>query len=418
MRHLLPCAVVVCFACSDAPIINQPPIANPGPERTARPGVEIELSGSASSDPDGSITKYVWDFGDGASGEGVTVRHAWADEGVFAVSLTVTDDQGATNVAPTRVTVSAGGVNMAPTASIDGPSRGMPSERLTFRGGASADPDGTITEHRWDFGDGTTATGSVAAHAFAAAGSFEVSLVVVDDDGAQGRASINVVIMALPANQPPVARAGNDQTVMTGVAVMLDGTGSTDPDGQVASYQWDFGDGAEATTPRVSHTYNRAGMFTARLTVSDDKGATGMDDVTITVMAPPTFDGSWILNPSTASFTCMNPARTYTIAFPAVEMEVRGSTTTDVVARVTNPDMRTLIGAIDRDATPPELSLTFMGSETDATCGTAMVRHIFNAKLPTARTLGEGVYTVIHVWSGDPRCNCAARFEMITGAKR
>ena len=70
------------------------------------------------------------------------------------------------------------------------------------------------------------------------------------------------------------------------LAVGFDGSASTDPDGQVSVYAWDFGDGAKAFGPTARHTYAKAGTYTANLTVTDDSGATGGTSKTITVTAP------------------------------------------------------------------------------------------------------------------------------------
>jgi PKD repeat protein len=67
------------------------------------------------------------------------------------------------------------------------------------------------------------------------------------------------------------------------LAVNFDGSASTDPDGTLASYVWDFGDGTSAAGITASHTYNTPGTYTARLTVTDDRGATAT--ATLTVLA-------------------------------------------------------------------------------------------------------------------------------------
>ncbi|RJX24059.1 MAG: PKD domain-containing protein [Desulfobulbus sp.] len=86
-----------------------------------------------------------------------------------------------------------------------------------------------------------------------------------------------------PVNQAPVANAGIDRTVRRKELVKFDGSGSQDPDGTIAGYQWNFGDGASATGKVVSHKYSRRGVFTVTLTVTDDKGATGTDTAKVTV---------------------------------------------------------------------------------------------------------------------------------------
>jgi PKD repeat protein len=84
---------------------NQPPVANAGPEQTAILGESVQFDGSGSSDPDGTIASYVWSFGDGAFGQGVTTSHTYATAGFYPVKLTVTDDDGATATGTTLVTI-------------------------------------------------------------------------------------------------------------------------------------------------------------------------------------------------------------------------------------------------------------------------------------------------------------------------
>ena len=102
------------------------------------------------------------------------------------------------------------------------------------------------------------------------------------------------VTAAQPGNQPPVANAGADQTVADddgsgGETVSLDGTGSTDADGTITSYEWREGGSPIATGPAPSVTLG-VGTHVVSLTVTDDDGAAGTDDVVITVRAnePPT----------------------------------------------------------------------------------------------------------------------------------
>lgn len=86
-----------------------------------------------------------------------------------------------------------------------------------------------------------------------------------------------------PLNQPPMAHAGPDQRVIVGELAQLDGSGSSDPDGTIASYIWDFGDGASADGVTASHVYISAGTFTVTLTVTDSNGSTATDTAIVTV---------------------------------------------------------------------------------------------------------------------------------------
>jgi PKD repeat protein len=100
----------------------------------------------------------------------------------------------------------------------------------------------------------------------------------------------SITLFVIPAgngNQPPVAAIS--ATPISGLApltVSFNGSSSSDPDGTIASYAWDFGDSTGASGVTASHTYNTAGSYTARLRVTDDYGATASKTVVITVTAP------------------------------------------------------------------------------------------------------------------------------------
>ncbi len=86
-----------------------------------------------------------------------------------------------------------------------------------------------------------------------------------------------------PVNEPPVANAGRDKSTKTNRSVKLDGSKSTDPDGLITSYQWNFGDGISGSGKVVYHTYTTRGTFTVNLTVTDDKSAADADTAIVKV---------------------------------------------------------------------------------------------------------------------------------------
>uniref|UniRef100_UPI002624A24A PKD domain-containing protein n=1 Tax=uncultured Modestobacter sp. TaxID=380048 RepID=UPI002624A24A len=172
-------------------------------------------------------------------------------------------------------------VNVPPTASFT-----VDTADLTARFDAtnSTDPDGRVVTSAWDFGDGTTGTGTTASHTYAAAGTYTVRLTVTDDDGATGTVTREVTVLAPPVNVVPTAAFVATTDALT---VAFDGSGSVDPDGSVVDSAWDFGDGTTGTGTTASHTYAEAGTYTVRLTVTDDDGATGTVTEQVTVTAAP-----------------------------------------------------------------------------------------------------------------------------------
>ncbi|PZR54413.1 hypothetical protein DNL40_04900 [Xylanimonas oleitrophica] len=182
---------------------NVPPAVALGVTATK---LDVVLDGSASHDPDGTLTAYEWDLGDGTTATGVTATHTYASPGTYTVTLTVTDDRGATATARQDVTVVA---NVAPVAAFVPAVTGL---RVDVDATASHDPDGTIESYEWDLGDGTTATGATASRTYAAAGTYTVTLTVTDDDGATATARQDVTV-EVPA---VVAQDSFGRTVTSG----------------------------------------------------------------------------------------------------------------------------------------------------------------------------------------------------------
>lgn len=156
---------------------------------------------------------------------------------------------------------------------------------VDFDASASADPDGSLTGYDWDFGDGETATGAAPSHTYTSAGTYPVTLTVTDDEGATGSLTADVTVAPEdPNNTAPEASFTVDTEDLT---VTLDASGSTDPDGTIEGYAWEFGDSEVGDGSVATHTYSEAGTYTAVLTVTDDGGATGTTSQDLTVTDPP-----------------------------------------------------------------------------------------------------------------------------------
>src|SRR5882724_9379264 len=133
----------------------------------------------------------------------------------------------------------------------------------------SSDPDGTIATWRWDFGDGSaTVSTRNPSHTYSAGGSYTVTLTVTDNQGAQN--AVTHPVAPSQPNQPPTAAFTASCSALT--CSFTDQ--SSDPDGTIATWRWDFGDGsATGTTRNPSHTYSAGGSYTVTLTVTDNQGA-------------------------------------------------------------------------------------------------------------------------------------------------
>ncbi len=387
-------------------VVNQAPTAA---LTVAADGLTVTADGSGSSDADGSVRSYAWDFGDGRTATGPQAAHTYATAGTHTVRLTVTDDLGTTGTATRQVTVTA------PRPPADGVLAADAFERQVASGWGRADTGGDwTTTGTTSVGDGrgrlTAAAGRNAAATltgldrtdvtvratltvpqattgggtylslatqrvgtsdyrvklwFRATGELQVMLVRVVG-GAEtalggtslaggwtpgqalevrfattgtGTTTLQAAVWRAGATEPAgwllertdataelqrpgslylyaytsgsataattvqvddlrvtgagapvpaVNAAPSAAFVVTadGVTVTVDGSGSSDADGAVRSYAWDFGDGGTATGAQAAHTYGSAGTRTVRLTVTDDRGATGTTTREVTVTAP------------------------------------------------------------------------------------------------------------------------------------
>lgn len=155
-------------------------------------------------------------------------------------------------------------------------------EQFTLDGSAAFDPDGTIASAYWTMSDGTVTAGQTVQHTFASAGSGRWAYITVaDNEGAEDHARVDVNV-----NTRPIADAGPQvfQDEGPDESVFFDGTLSTDPDGTVVAWSWDFGDGSPANTassPR--HSYLSAGTYLVTLTVTDNEGLSDTDTTLATV---------------------------------------------------------------------------------------------------------------------------------------
>jgi PKD repeat protein len=263
--------------------VNTPPVAlfSYSP---ASPGVAewIQFDGSASVDPDGTITSYSWNFGDGSTGYGSSAWQRFMAAGTYTVTLIVTDNDGASD--SISQTIQVGPTNQAPSAVFAfSPTNPAVNGWVQFDGSGSADPDGSIVTYSWSFGDGTSDTGVVAWHRFAAPGTYLVALTVQDNDGVSD--STSQAIQVGPTNLPPTA-AFTYSPASPSVAewVQFDGTGSSDPDGTITEHTWSFGDGTSpAEGSVIYHQFGVPGTYLVTLTVEDNDGGSDSTSRTIVV---------------------------------------------------------------------------------------------------------------------------------------
>ncbi len=246
---------------------NLPPVANFtfSPSRpTVRDVVEFV---DHSVDPDGSVVSWLWYFGDGSSSTARNPKHIYTIKGHYLINLIVSDDQGATGMAYAFIDV----VNLPPEADfIFSPGRPTIKDDIVFND-TSIDPDGPIVWWLWRFGDGSNSTSRDPVHRYESRGQYRVSLEVRDEDGLASVVERVVEVVNIPpeANfsfSPEVGRRDGD-VLFTDL--------STDHDGSVVSWIWDFGDGSKSDAQNPRHRYDSLGVFLVNLTVFDDEGTSG-----------------------------------------------------------------------------------------------------------------------------------------------
>lgn len=248
-------------------VADEPPVSSFQVTASPGSGLPTNFDASASSDSDGTVTSYSWDFGDGntATTSTPTTSHAYANPGSYTVKLTVTDSDGATATSTQNLTV--GG----PTASVTGPSQGLDNTPVTFDGShSSAGPGNFIQLYSWSADDGWTATGATVSHAFSQPGLHNVTLTVQNDMLQTATTTVQVNVQdETPTAAISVVSAG---VLATGEQIAFDGRGSSDSDGAITSYAWNFGDGITSTGATPAHAYQSAGTYTVTLVVTDSSG--------------------------------------------------------------------------------------------------------------------------------------------------
>jgi len=273
----------------------------------------VQFNASGSVDPDGRITAYAWNFGDGTTASGKTASHTFTATAnrTYTVTLTVTDDNGATasGSQSIEVLVTTPSDNNPPTARFTvSPSYGNSPLTVQFNASSSSDSDGSIELYGWDFGDGKTGSGMIMSHTFTAVATsnITVTLTVTDDDGATGTttAVITVIVPEVVATDGPTAsftvtdpvlliyHSDNPSSSPSLFEVEFDPSASTAAAGghYIEFYLWNFGDGetlSMTTDAKVKHPYElraQTHTFVVTLTVIDEQGLThsAVGNVTLT----------------------------------------------------------------------------------------------------------------------------------------
>ena len=264
------------------------PTASAGEDIQICAGETIRFDGTGSTDVDGVVNRFSWDFGDGQTGGGDRPEHVYFEAGEYRVSLQIEGDNLGlcSPIATDEIQVTVLG---APVAVIDAPASVAAGEEITFDGHGSSLKDGEIAHFNWNFGDGATGSGPVVTHSFEEPGVYRVRLQASSAETAGGCSSTEVIRL-VTVNAAPVAKIDADSQVEVDQPLMLLASNWFDPDGGVAKYSWDFGDGSTDNGVEVRHIWREPGRHTVTLTVDDGTGlsnATGMASLEVDVLPAP-----------------------------------------------------------------------------------------------------------------------------------
>ncbi|MDH3308011.1 MAG: PKD domain-containing protein, partial [Acidimicrobiia bacterium] len=270
---------------------NVPPVSDAGGPYAGDEGAGIALDGTGSVDDNGTIETWIWSATDpkvtltGADTDSPTFTAS--DNGSFELTLQVCDNEDAcSDVSAATVVVG----NVAPTVDAGADQAVLVGDTVVLDPATFTDP-GTADTHTAEinWGDGTVESGTVGAgivdgsHVYDTEDVYTVTVTVTDDDGGVGSDTFTVTV-TLVANVPPTADPNGPYTVDEGSSVLLDGTGSFDSDGFIASYLWSPAvDLDDATLESPTFTGVDDGVVTMTLDVTDNGDATDSATTTVTV---------------------------------------------------------------------------------------------------------------------------------------
>jgi hypothetical protein len=299
----------IAAATVTASVANAAPVANAGTNQNVTVPVTVTLDGSASSDANRDVLTYLWTLVSKPTGsaaalsDSTSVRPTFSADiaGVYVASLVVND--GALDSPVTTTTVTAAVTNSAPVANAGSDQNVTTASGVTLTGATSTDANGDTLAYTWSFASkpsGSTATlssTSSASPTFTAdlAGTYVINLIV--NDGKVNSSNVSAVtVTASAANSAPVANAGTNQTVTrTGtpatVTVTLNGTGSSDANGDTLTYSWAITTMptssaailSSATAALPTFVADLAGVYVVTLIVNDGKVNSAVSTVAITV---------------------------------------------------------------------------------------------------------------------------------------
>jgi PKD repeat protein len=261
-------------------------------------GEDIAFDATQSADKSGQIIRYEWDFDDGISGNKAKMKHQYTDSGTYNVRLTVYGENELKSSTTIKVNVSQEAepvpskpadekykASLPQAIGIYTPINPKVHEDITFDATQSTDNSGQIIRYEWDFDDGYLGKRASIKHSYTDSGIYKVNLTVFNDKGLCSSTFIEVNVSkeveltpSIPADEE--YKASLPQAIGTYTPInpkahediTFDATQSTDKNGQIIRYEWDFDDGYSGKRASIKHSYTDNGTYNVNLTVFNDKG--------------------------------------------------------------------------------------------------------------------------------------------------
>ena len=193
------------FSTVDTPVDNEKPTANIVVDSKAQFGDVVKFDGSDSNDSDGEIIFYRWTFGDGESELNVqSPTYVYQNPGTYEISLVVIDNNGSSDTISKNIEIVTQ-ENDPPVANLNGPYSGKVKKSVQFTSSGSFDPDNgdSIVSYTWTFGDGETSTEQNPDHKYALAGTYNVTLTVIDQSGLSHTEYTEAIIKTSKSDESP-----------------------------------------------------------------------------------------------------------------------------------------------------------------------------------------------------------------------
>ncbi|MEA2053716.1 MAG: PKD domain-containing protein [Candidatus Thermoplasmatota archaeon] len=227
-----------------------------------------------SYDLDGSIVNWTWDFGDGIISHDQNPSHNYSHYGTYNVILTIKDDDSATGIITKKINT----LNQIPYVNFFwSPLEPTILDTVQFSD-ISSDIDELIN-WTWDFGDGNTSYEQNPAHQYSEKRTYNVTLTVIDAGYALASHSKDIKVV----NAPPIANFSWEPQYPTDGEIINFTDNSSDLDGNIVNWTWDFGDGNTSYERNASHAFSQSGTYRVNLTVIDDDGASSSKVCDITI---------------------------------------------------------------------------------------------------------------------------------------